>query len=102
MLLDDGGEGGQRTVHHRLHFFGVQPLDQLRAADDVEKQHADLAQAAGGLKGRRLRVQCGQAFEQGRQRRVDQRVAQRSAVRLQVGDRDLQGLLGVFWCGHIG
>ena len=35
MLLDDGGESGQRTVDHRLHLFRVEPLNELRAADDV-------------------------------------------------------------------
>jgi len=43
VLSDDGGEGGQRAVDRRLHFFWLEQLDQLRAADDVEEQHAALA-----------------------------------------------------------
>ena len=108
VVRDDVGEGRQCAVDHRLHFFRIQPLDELRAADDIQEQHADLAQAARGLGrhrlcgGRGLRVEHCQALEQGSQRRVHQRIAECRAVRLQFSDGGFQGGAGIEGHRHRG
>ena len=97
---DDAGQGGQRAVHHGLHLLGVQALDQLRRAHEVQEQHADLAQMAHRLRCR-ARHASRQPFLQGRQRCIDQRVAKHRALRLQRGDGgpQRQGVGRVGWRG---
>ena len=59
VALEDAGEGSQNAVGHPLHLFRVAQLDTLRAADEVEQQNADPAEAAAGLGGRGRRWGCG-------------------------------------------
>ncbi len=98
---------------HRLHFFRIQPLDELRAADDKNQEqhalHADLAQAACRL-GRHLLCdrrgllveRTARTLELGSQRRVHQRIAECRAVRLQFSDGGFQGGAGIEGHRHRG
>ena len=91
---DDGGAARQGTVHHGADGFGVEVLGERGRADDVEEQDADLLERLGGFgRGRRRRSQCGQLGLERRQRRVDHRVTEQTALGLQGLDPGLELLL---------
>ena len=93
MPADDGGAARQRAVHHARDLLRVEALAQRGRADDVEKEDRDLLQL--GCRGAG-RCECGrrgqprEPFAQRRQRDLDHRVAEQTALRLQRGNAGLQ------------
>ena len=83
LLLHDAGEALQRTIHHGMDVLGVQALGKAGRPDDVQKQHADLAQH---LLWGRNRGQSGQPGPKRQERRIDHRIAQQGALGFEPGD----------------
>ena len=93
VALHDGGEALQRAVHHGVDVFRAQLLADGRGADHIDEQYRDLLEL---LHGHRLaRAQRRQLALQRGQGRIDQRVAEQRALRLQAGDGGFKLLWGV-------
>ena len=83
MRANDCGQPLERAVHDRVDVFGIEPLAELRRADDVHEEHG------GGLELLRRAVAVaprGELFLERRDRHVDDGVAEERALRLQGGD----------------
>ena len=88
---DDRGAAGEQAVDHRLQVLGIELAGERGRADDVEEQHADMGEA-GRLR-RRLALERCELGAQRRDRRVDDGVAERGALRLQRADRGFEPFL---------
>ena len=87
--LDDHREGGERAVHELLYVLGLEAPAQRGRADDIGEQHADLAEDRAG----RTRAQRLDLGSQRRDAGIDDRVAERGALRLQTRDRGFEPFL---------
>ena len=82
-------------VHHGVDVFGVEVLGEVRGADDVEKQHADLPERL--LRGLR-QGQRGELGTQRDERGVDDRIAEEGALSFEPYDDSFE-LLRL--CRHV-
>ena len=83
MGVNDRRQAFEGGVHHRVDVFGVEPLTQLRRADDVHEQHGGglqlLRRALAVAPGRELLLQRGD-------RHGDDGIAEKRALSLQCSD----------------
>jgi hypothetical protein len=87
VATDDRGAADEQAVDHRLQVLGIELAGERGRADDVEEQHTDMGEA-GRLR-RRLALERCELGAQRRDRRIDDGVAERGALRLERGDRRL-------------